>query len=92
MTNKTYKVWYTIKANGTETLHNMTVTAANAKEAKTICKSIVFERSGRNAFRPSTVQPKPYDNHHCKRLRNVVCGMCWDDHEIELAENRSPCK
>lgn len=55
---KTYTVWYYVKHHGTETLESMDVTAANAKEACVTCKTQYKAQTGRNAFRPSTKQPK----------------------------------
>lgn len=55
--NKTYQVFYWIKANRKEYLRHMFVSAANSKEACQICKQQVLEQTGRNAFRPSTKVP-----------------------------------
>lgn len=49
---KDYNVRYWIKAYRTEVEHNMFVTANNAKDACAICKALVKEKTGRNAFRP----------------------------------------
>lgn len=51
---KNYTVYYVIKANRAEWLHKMDVEAVNAKEAIRLCKMAVYEKSGKNAFRPST--------------------------------------
>lgn len=59
---KTYQVFYWIKKNGREYLEHMFVNANNAKEATKVCKQQVKERTGRNAFRPTTKVPdlSPY--------------------------------
>lgn len=50
-----YNVYYVIKMNGKEYLHVLeNVKAANARVACGFCKQYVFERTGRNAFRPCT--------------------------------------
>jgi hypothetical protein len=54
---KTYQVFYWIKKNRHEYLEHMFVPANNAKDACRICKELVKERTGRNAFRPSTKAP-----------------------------------
>lgn len=54
---KTYQVFYYIKANGKETLHHIFISAANSKEACSKCKEIVKAQTGRNAFRPTTKAP-----------------------------------
>lgn len=51
---KKYVVYYIIKANRREWLHKMEVEAANSREATKVCKERVYERSKKNAFRPST--------------------------------------
>lgn len=55
---KNYEVFYWIKANSTETLHSLVVEAANSKEACSKCKAQVFAKTGRNAFRPTTKNPR----------------------------------
>lgn len=50
--SKSYQVFYYIKANRTETLHHMFVSANNAREACSLVKELVKERTGKNAFRP----------------------------------------
>ena len=57
---KNYQVYYWIKANRTEKLYVMTITAANAKEACGKCKAEVKEQTGRNAFRPTTKCPEGF--------------------------------
>ena len=56
---KNYQVFYWIKANKKEYLEHMFVTAKNSKEACKRCKELVKERTGRNAFRPTTKVPDP---------------------------------
>lgn len=51
---KNYTVYYVIKVNRAEWLHKMVVESVNAREAVRLCKTAVFEKSGKNAFRPST--------------------------------------
>ena len=58
--SKSYQVFYYIKANRTETLHHMFVMANNSKEARKKCKEVVFEKTGRNAFRPTTKVPTSF--------------------------------
>lgn len=55
--SKTYQVFYWIKKNRHEYLEHMFVAANNAKDACRICKEQVKEKTGRNAFRPSTKVP-----------------------------------
>lgn len=57
---KSYQVFYWIKANKQETLNHIFIMANNAKEACKKCKELVLERTGRNAFRPTTGNPYPY--------------------------------
>lgn len=57
---KSYQVFYYIKANGTETLHHIFVMANNSKEACKKAKEVVFEKTGRNAFRPTTKVPTSF--------------------------------
>ena len=59
---KSYKVFYYIKANGRETMHHMFVMADNSKDACKICKEVVKEKTGRNAFRPKTKAPAGSEN------------------------------
>lgn len=54
---KTYQVFYWIKKNRREYLEHMFVAATNAKEACKVCKQQVKEKTGRNAFRPTTNAP-----------------------------------
>lgn len=49
---RSYQVFYYIKAHRAETLHHMFVMASNKKEAVATCRQVVYERTGRNAFRP----------------------------------------
>ena len=58
--SKSYQVFYYIKANRTETLHHIFVMANNSKEACKKCKEVVFEKTGRNAFRPTTKAPTSF--------------------------------
>lgn len=57
---KSYQVFYYIKANKQETLHHIFVMANNAKEACKKCKEVVYQKTGRNAFRPTTKVPKDF--------------------------------
>ena len=57
---KTYQVFYYIKANRTETLHYISVDANNSKEACKKCKELVFKKTGKNAFRPTTKVPEEF--------------------------------
>lgn len=61
MTMKSYTVYYFLKANHQEYAHSMVVTAGNARGACKRCKELVYEQTGRNAFRPSTKKPERYD-------------------------------
>ena len=61
MTMKSYTVYYILKANHQEYAHSMVVTAGNARGACKRCKELVYEQTGRNAFRPSTKKPERYD-------------------------------
>ena len=54
---KTYQVFYWIKKNRHEYLEHLFITAPTAKAACRTCKELVKERTGRNAFRPSTKAP-----------------------------------
>ena len=54
MTMKSYTVYYIVKANRQEYARSMVVTAGNAREACKRCKELVYEKTGRNAFCPST--------------------------------------
>lgn len=54
---KDYQVFYVIKRGGREYLHHMFVMADNQREAIKQCKAVVFEKTGRNAFRPTTKAP-----------------------------------
>lgn len=55
---KSYRVFYYLKMNRQEILKNMDIVASNQKEACKKCKEIVFTQTGRNAFRPTTKDPK----------------------------------
>lgn len=50
---KDYQVFYVIKRNRKEYLYHMFVRANNQREAIEQCKAVVFEKTGRNAFRPT---------------------------------------
>ena len=52
--NKCYQVFYIIKRNGHEELNHCYIMANNAREACKKCKEVVYEKTGRNAFRPTT--------------------------------------
>ena len=54
---KTYNVFYYIKVNRLEIMKNMDIEACSSKEACAKCKEIVKEKTGRNAFRPTTKTP-----------------------------------
>jgi hypothetical protein len=54
---KSYQVFYIIKQNRREELNHMFVMATNQKEAIAICKKVVYEQTGRNAFKPTTKTP-----------------------------------
>lgn len=59
---KNYVVWYWIKANRQEVLLNMLVSAENSKAACAKCKLLVKEKTGRNAFRPTTKKPEVHQH------------------------------
>ena len=74
---KEYQVFYVIKRGGREYLHHMFVMANNQREAIKQCKAVVFnrfplavvfEKTGRNAFRPTTKAP---GEHELKRFANA---------------------
>ena len=65
---KDYQVFYVIKRNHKEYLHHMFVMASNQREAIKQCKAVVFEKTGRNAFRPTTKAP---DENELKRFANA---------------------
>ena len=54
---KTYQVFYWTKKYRHEYLEHVFVPANNAKDACRICKEQVREKTGRNAFRPTTKVP-----------------------------------
>lgn len=66
---KNYQVFYWIKKNSREYLEHMFVSADTAKDACRICKEMVKEQTGRNAFRPTTKAP---DLSHYERLPYYV--------------------
>ena len=66
---KNYTVYYVIKANRNEYLCEAAVEAQNAKEACRLVKEEVRERTGRNAFRPTT-NPNDIDFDWFKRNGN----------------------
>lgn len=51
---KSYQVFYIIKRNRHEELNHIFIMANNAREACRKCKEVVYEKTGRNAFRPTT--------------------------------------
>lgn len=57
--HKAYQVFYYTKhgRKQQEELNHMFISAQNAKEACKKCKQVVFEKTGRNAFRPTTKCP-----------------------------------
>lgn len=63
---KSYQVFYWIKRDRHEFLHHIFVNAENAKEACRIAKAVVKEKTGRNAFRPTT---KALDQEELDALR-----------------------
>lgn len=65
---KSYQVFYVIKRNGKEELNHMSVMANNQREAIKQCKAVVFEKTGRNAFRATTKAPC---EHELKRFANA---------------------
>ena len=56
---KSYQVFYWIKRDRHEFLHHIFVNAENAREASNDAKAVVKEKTGRNAFRPTTKAPAP---------------------------------
>lgn len=52
-----YQVFYWIKTNRKECLNHIFVYAYNAKEACAKCKRVVYKKTGKNAFRPTTKAP-----------------------------------
>ena len=50
-----YHVYYTSKFNGTEKAFMLDIPAKNAREACDECKRLVFQATGRNAFRPKAM-------------------------------------
>lgn len=69
---KTYQVFYWIKKNKKEYLNHMFVSAQNSKEACRLCKELVREQTGRNAFRPTTKVPDPEFLNRLKDNPNFV--------------------
>lgn len=63
---KIYQVFYWIKKDRKEYLNHIFVSARNSKEACSKCKKLVFERTKRNAFRPTT---KPYSEDELNVLK-----------------------
>lgn len=51
---KSYQVFYIVKRNHNEELNHIFIMANNAKEACKKCKEVVHEKTGKNAFRPTT--------------------------------------
>lgn len=51
---KTYQIFYVIKRNKREEVNHMFIVSNSAKEACRKCKETVYEKYGRNAFRPTT--------------------------------------
>ena len=51
---KQYMVYFFVKANCTEFLAQRIVEAPNAKEACKVCKDWYHQKTGKNAFRPTT--------------------------------------
>lgn len=54
---KTYQVFYWIKQNKHEYLNHIFIKATNAKEACKTAKEVVKNKTGKNAFRPTTKVP-----------------------------------
>lgn len=67
---KDYEVFYFIKRDRTEYLCSIMVMEDNARDACKAAKQIVFERTGRNAFRPTTKKPDTswYEKHGTCRI------------------------
>lgn len=65
---KEYQVFYVIKRNKKEYLYHIFVMASNQREAIQQCKAVVLEKTGRNAFRPTTKAPS---EHELKRFANA---------------------
>lgn len=51
---KSYQVFYIIKINHHEELNHIFIMANNARSACKKCKEVVHEKTGQNAFRPTT--------------------------------------
>ena len=54
MALKSYTVYFFTKENRTEYLNEVFIEANTAKEACAICKQWYHEKTGKNAFRPTT--------------------------------------
>lgn len=72
---KEYNVFYTIKANRLKILKNMKIEASNSKEACAKCKEIVKEKTGRNAFRPTTKAPDATTIEFYKNKAGFACRI-----------------
>lgn len=57
---KIYTVYYTIKANRTETIYYLQIAAKNQTEAKKAIKDIVYTRTNRHPFNVTTKKPPEY--------------------------------
>lgn len=62
---KSYQVYYIIKKNNREYLEHIFINANNTKAACQECKRIVREKTGRNAFYPTTKEPKQINEKDC---------------------------
>lgn len=70
---KTYSIYYIIKANGNKSVHCMTVTAGNVKDAKTIVRYAVQDRTQHNAFTMTNNKlPNGWDWSNVARLNGTT--------------------
>ena len=72
---KTYNVFYYIKVNRIEIMKNMEIEADSSKEACAKCKEIVKEKTGRNAFRPTTKAPDAETIEFYKNKAGFACRI-----------------
>lgn len=83
---KSYQVFYVIKQNGREYQYHMSVMADNQREAIKQCKTVVFEKTGRNAFRETTKAP-------CKRTNDGVSQIhACPEHGAKPLSSRKAAK
>lgn len=69
-----YQVYYWIKRDRHEYLQSIFVAAENAKEACKTAKATVREKTGRNAFRPTTKAPDPAELAELRKNPHYVIG------------------